>query len=316
MPAVITGHDLSQAVFLHPGQGTQRVGMGRWFHRRSAAARRVLALVDAVGGIDLARVVRTGPAERLDDTRYAQPAIFATNLAAAAVLGERGVEAAAAAGHSVGEVSALVTAGVVDLEPAARLVTRRATLMASVATEGAMGLVAGLDVTVVEAICAELSGRAPLVVALENAPQQIVVSGAARPVTRCLDRARATGARRAVRLRTSNAFHSPLMVDCRAEWAAAVDATEMRAPSIPLVLNSTGELGDDVASIRRALVDQLTSPVRWTQVVGTLARLHPSAFVECGDSRYLASLNRAMDVAEPTLCLDTERRLACSGIPA
>jgi [acyl-carrier-protein] S-malonyltransferase len=307
--------DLDHPVFVQPGQGTQRVGMGRWMFDSSPGARGVLDRVARATGIDLARVMARGPAAQLDDTRCAQPAIFATNLAAAEVLRSRGVTPIAVAGHSSGELSALVTAGVVELDAAARLIARRASLMASVTAEGAMGLITGLDTSVVAGLCDELSTRGPIVVGLENAPGQVVVSGARSAVGACLARAQEVGARQVRPLRTSNGFHSPLMGECRERWAAAVEATDFQSPRIPLVTND-GHLYDQPDDLRRAVTGSLTEPVRWTRVTAQLRALGPSAVVECGDSRYLVSLVRATDRKMPTLTMDAARQIPREVAPA
>lgn len=307
--AVANGQDLDRPAFVQPGQGTQRIGMGRWLFQRSRRARQVLETVSAVTGMDLQAVMASGPSALLADTRYAQPAIFAVNLAAESVLVDHGVHPVAVAGHSSGELSALVTAGAVDIETGARLVAARASLMASVSAEGAMGAVMGLDVAQVEGLCDELVPSGVIVVAAENAPRQIVVSGESSLVARCLERAKKAGALRAVQLRTSNAFHSPMMSRCRDGWAEAVSAVDLRRPRVPLILNRDGAVHTEPDVIREALIEQMTGPVRWTRVVRTLATLGPSAVVECGDSRVLTATVRSVDRTLPVVSMESERNL-------
>jgi [acyl-carrier-protein] S-malonyltransferase len=204
-------------------------------------------------------------------------------------------------------MSALVTAGVLELDDAARLVAVRCSLMAGAPAGGAMGAVSGLTTPMVEALCAEVAGDEPLVVAVENAPRQVVVSGGANAVAACLAAAGRVGATRTTPLRTSNAFHSPLMAGCTAAWADAVAAAEFRPPAIPLVLGSCGAARSDPECVRAAVVAQLTGRVRWSDAVGALRAARPSAYVECGASRFLVSLVRAEDRTAATLSMADER---------
>ncbi|MCK2216239.1 ACP S-malonyltransferase [Actinomadura sp. ATCC 31491] len=293
--------------YLFPGQGTVRVGMGAWLRRRPVARDR-LDLVDALLARPITPLCARGPLDRLVATEHAQIAVTACNLAALAVLDEEGHAPAVVAGHSVGELSALHAAGVLELADTVRLVETRAALMAAVGERGGMRAVMGLPVHRVEELAAAAAAPGePVVVALENAPGHVVVSGSPAALDRVS--ALATDASKVVPLQVGNAFHSPLMAPAVAGWAAAVRATPMREPRVPVVPNVTGEPTTDVAALREALIAQLTGRVLWTRTVAAVDAA--AAGVEVGDSKVLTGLSRRAEAR----CLSmsdpgTLRRLA------
>ncbi|MBB5082733.1 ACP S-malonyltransferase [Nonomuraea endophytica] len=293
--------------YLFPGQGTVRVGMGAWL-RRNPVARRVLDEFDERLSRPISPICTRGPLDRLVSTEHAQIAVTACNLATHAVLEEEGFQPHVVAGHSVGELSALYAAGVLDLAETARLVELRARLMSRVNVIGGMHAVMGLEVEQVEEMVGWAAGPdEPLVVGLENAPGHVVVSGAMGALDRLAKLA--TSASKIVELSVGNAFHSPLMDPAVPEWSAAVEVAEMRTPLVPVVPNITAEPTTDLDVIRRALVGQLTGRVLWTRTVAVVDALGPS--VEVGDSKVLAGLSRrsgarCLSMAEPS----TLRRLA------
>ncbi|WP_327105693.1 ACP S-malonyltransferase [Nonomuraea glycinis] len=293
--------------FLFPGQGTVRVGMGAWLRRRPVARDR-LDEIDALLSRPISPLCARGPLERLVSTEHAQVAVTACNLAALAVLAEEGYEPAVVAGHSVGELTALHAAGVLDLAETVRLVETRARLMAVAGGGGGMRAVMGLAVERVEELAAEAAAPGePVVVGLENAPGHVVVSGAAPALDR-LEKL-ATDATKIMPLKVGDAYHSPLMAAAVPPWAAAVAVAAMRAPRVPVVPNVTGEPTTDLRTLREALVAQLTGRVRWTRTVGAVDAIAPG--VEVGDSKVLAGLSRragarCLSMADP----GTLRRLA------
>ncbi|MCA2220972.1 ACP S-malonyltransferase [Nonomuraea aurantiaca] len=297
--------------FLFPGQGTVRVGMGAWLRRRPVARAR-LDEVDALLAQPITPLCARGPLERLVATEHAQVAVTACNLAALAVLLEEGFEPLVVAGHSVGELSALHAAGVLTLADTVRLVELRSRLMAEVGVTGGMHAVMGLPVEEVEALAAEAgSADEPLVVGLENAPGHVVVSGALPALDRLGKLA--TRASKIVPLRVGNAFHSPLMAAAVPAWAEAVRAAPMSAPLVPVVPNVTGEPTTDLATLRDALVAQLTGRVRWTDTVSAVEEFAPG--VEVGDSKVLAGLSRragarCLSLAEPATLRRLSREIA------
>lgn len=305
-----------RAIFLHPGQGTQKVGMGSWLFRRSSTAREILSVVEERAGIPLARVMASGPAGLLDDTRFAQPAILAVNVACSAVAQDH-LRPIATAGHSVGEIAALVTAGALDLEQAATLVARRSSLMSGVERPGAMGVIMGLSECEIRAACQELSAQGTLVLALANAPDHYVVAGDPGLVQLCLDRVGASAESVRTRvLRTSNAFHSPIMDECRDAWRRAVEAAEIERPHIPIALNASGELSSSVDAIRNGLIDQLCSTVRWTDCMNALDAEDPDLYVECGHGRFLSGINRSTRRRAHTVSLEAPTGLVRIGSAA
>jgi [acyl-carrier-protein] S-malonyltransferase len=283
--------------FVFPGQGTVRVGMGGWL-RRDPVGAGVLARADEVLadvlGEPVSQLCARGPAERLVATDGAQPAVTACNLAALAVLAERGVRPDLVAGHSVGELSALCAAGVLDVDSTLRLVGVRSRLMASVPGTGGMTAVMGPEPERVAGWAAEVSTPdEPLVVGLENAPDHTVVSGAFPAIERLVALA-GDAVRKVVPLKVGNAFHSPLMAPAAEAWAEAVRATPMAAPAVPVVPNTTAEPTTDVAVLREALIEQLTARVRWTETMRSL--VGADRCVEVGDSKVLAGLLRSVGV--------------------
>ncbi|MEU7830178.1 ACP S-malonyltransferase [Nonomuraea sp. NPDC049129] len=297
--------------FLFPGQGTVRVGMGAWLRRRPVARAR-LDEVDALLAQPITPLCARGPLERLVATEHAQVAVTACNLAALTVLLEEGFEPLVVAGHSVGELSALHAAGVLTLADTVRLVELRSRLMAEVSDTGGMHAVMGLPVEEVEALAAEAgSADEPLVVGLENAPGHVVVSGALPALDRLGKLA--TRASKIVPLRVGNAFHSPLMAAAVPAWAEAVRAAPMSEPLVPVVPNVTGEPTTDLATLRDALIAQLTGRVRWTDTVNAVEEFAPG--VEVGDSKVLAGLSRragarCLSLAEPATLRRLSREIA------
>jgi [acyl-carrier-protein] S-malonyltransferase len=259
------------------------------------AARDVFARVDEALGTALSRLCFAGPAEELTLTHNAQPALFAHGAAVWAAVRDRlAPRVRAAAGHSLGEFTAYHAAGSLTVEGGARLVRRRGELMyeTGIARPGAMAALLGDLTEPVEALCERATREAGEVVpANYNAPGQLVVSGEVAGVERLMELAKAAGAKRAVRLNVSGAFHSPLMRPAVDGLAAALDEAALAAPAFPVVSNVTAEPVCEAGEAGTLLLRQLTSPVRWTDVVRTLAARHPDAlFVEMGPGNVLIGL--------------------------
>ena len=286
-----------ELVLLFPGQGSQKPGMGQDLAAEFPAARAVFEEVDEALGAPLSRLCFEGPADELTLTHNAQPALFAHGAAAWAVLRDRlASRVRAAAGHSLGEFTAYHAAGALALAAGARLVRRRGELMyeSGVARPGAMAALLGDLATPVEELCSRATAEAGEVVpANYNAPGQLVVSGEVAGVERLMALAKEAGAKRAVRLNVSGAFHSPLMAVAAPGLAEALDAAALRAPAFPVASNVSTELVRDAATARDLLLRQLTAPVRWTELVERLAAAHPEAlFVELGPGNVLTGLVR------------------------
>lgn len=301
------------AVF--PGQGTQHVGMGRALLGAYPAGEARYERASELLGFDLAEACWRGEAAALTATRLAQPAIFVTNAAAFDALRHWGIEPRFVAGHSVGELCALYAAGVLDFDTALDVVRVRAELMASVQADGAMYAVIGLDEIDVLAACTDVRDHGPVGIGLHNAPANYVISGAAPAAAAAADRCRAAGAIRVTRLRTQHAFHSPLMEPVADRWRAFVDRIALREPAFPVALNTTGAFASDIDDIRRAIVDQVASTVRWAECVDTLVAAGARRLVEVGDSKVLATLARSAHRELETVTMQdprARRRLAAT----
>jgi [acyl-carrier-protein] S-malonyltransferase len=300
-----------KALLLCPGQGSQKIGMGKDLAEAFPAAREVFEGVDEALGIGLSKVMWEGPEDLLTRTDHAQPAILAHSAAVWAVVGRAlAPRVAAGAGHSLGEYSAYVTAGALGAADGAKLVRRRGELMheAGTARPGTMAAVMGLDGERVTAVCVEASGPDGVAVAANlNAPDQTVISGDPAAVARAGDLLKAAGAKRVIPLKVSGAFHSPLMAPAAARFGAALDAAPLTAPAFPVVANASAEPVRDAAAARRLLAAQLTSPVRWVESVRALTGLagDGAAFVEVGPGNVLTGLARRIVAGARAVSLGT-----------
>ena len=286
-----------QIALLLPGQGSQFVGMGRDLASAHPRAAEVFERANDVLGFDLSKVCWDGPEEELTRTENAQPAILLHSYAAWSCLPEaarRGVTVSA--GHSLGEFTAYLTAGAIEFEDALRLVRRRGELMGRAGTvrPGTMAAVIGLDPEAVQAVCSGVSaGR--VVPANYNAPGQIVISGDVDAVEVAMERALEAGAKRAVRLNVSGAFHSPLMAEARDGLALALEDVQVRDPDFPVVANAAAIPVMRAARAGELLVEQLTSPVRWVECVRSMIETEPDAWFEVGPGKVLPGLMRRID---------------------
>lgn len=301
---------------LCPGQGAQRVGMGRDLADAFPAARAAFAAVDAALGFSLSTVMWEGPEDLLTRTDHAQPAILAHSAAVWSVVGAGlAPRVRVAAGHSLGEYSAYHAAGSLDLAAAAKLVRRRGELMraAGDSRPGTMAAVMGLDAERVVSVCVEASGGGEVVVAANlNAPDQTVISGDPAAVARAGELLKAAGAKRVLPLKVSGAFHSPLMGPPAAEFAADLAGAGLGTPRFPIVANASATPVSDPAEALRLLSAQLTSPVRWVEGVRRLAETagEHARFVEIGPGSVLTGLARRILPGCETLNLGTAAEVA------
>ncbi len=283
-------------VLLFPGQGSQAPGMGRDLAAAHPEAARVFGDVDDALGVPLSRLCFEGPADELTQTQNAQPALLAHGAAVWAVVREAlAPRVRAAAGHSLGEFTAYHAAGALPLSDAVRLVRRRGELMFETGTArpGAMAAVLGTLARPVEELCEEASAAGVVVPANYNSPAQIVLSGEAAGVERAMELAKAAGAKRAIRLNVSGAFHSPLMQPAQAGLAEALTTARFTDATFPIYANVNAQAVRTPVDARSLLTQQLTAPVRWTEVMQTLAAAHPDAlFVELGPGTVLKGLAR------------------------
>jgi [acyl-carrier-protein] S-malonyltransferase len=289
-----------QIAFLFPGQGSQYVGMGQGLSEAYPEAGATFDQADKVLGFALSDLCFKGPEEALNDTINTQPAIFVISVALLRALESSRLQAPSfVAGHSLGEYSALVAAGAMDFAAGLQLVRERGRLMkeAGERSPGGMAAVLGLEAEVVDQVCRQAREETGgiIQVANYNSPGQIVISGDFRTRDVAIELAKAEGAKRVVPLAVSIAAHSPLMECIVDEFRQAVEATEFRMPTVPVVANVSAASLESVEAIREELVQQLTSPVRWVESVRYMIGQGVTEFVEIGPKDVLKKLMRRID---------------------
>lgn len=287
---------MAHVSFLFPGQGSQYVGMAQDLYATSAEARTVVDAADDLLGISLSSLMfGSGDAEQdaeaLRQTEVTQPALYVHSLAAVAVLTKFQVSFDMAAGHSLGEYSALAAAGALSFEDGLLLVRERGRLMAEAGTQspGAMAAIIGMDDADVEAVCRDIADGV-VEPANFNSPGQVVISGEETAVERAMALATERGARRAIALPVSGAFHSPLMGHARDGLAKALESVTINTPRCPVYLNVTAAPSSDPEEIRAKLLEQLMAPVRWSQTLVAMQEAGANSFVEVGAGKVLSGL--------------------------
>lgn len=300
-----------------PGQGAQKVGMGKALAESFSICRDAFEEADAALGESMSGLCFEGPAEKLLLTEYTQPAILAMSVAVWRLAESRGLRASFAAGHSLGEYSAHVAAGTLSFADALRTVRRRGQYMQEAVPlgEGAMAAILGLDEDGVMRACVEtMSERVGRVVtpANLNAPGQVVIAGHADAVARAGERARELGAKRAIPLAVSAPFHCALMKPAEDRLAPELRALAASDPRIPVVANVDAEPKRDAAASIEALIRQVSSPVRWEQVVKRLIAEGATTFVELGPGSVLAGLIRKIDRGVQVMSVEDEEGLSAA----
>lgn len=298
--------------FVFPGQGSQKVGMGAELQaERPELFERYLKLADEVSGLPIRRYCLEGPIEELTRTDVAQPALFSVSLAVADAAQDLGLRPDYVAGHSLGEYTAAVAAGAMSAEDGMRVVSERGRLMAGIQSErpGAMAAIIGLPQDQLEALCEQASDGGLVSVANLNSPTQIVVSGEEAGVMRLLELAQDAGAKRALRLQVGAAFHSELMVPVYERLRATIESVSFADARTPLVAVCSGRELQTADDIREALLTQIISPVRWVEVVETLADAGCDSFLELGPGRVLIGLIRQIRADVEMAAADSVERL-------
>lgn len=300
--------------WVFPGQGSQVVGMGRELYDPFSAARTVFEEADAALGFSISSLCFDGPEDLLTATENAQPALLTTSYAFLEAARQRAnplilEQPAFVAGHSLGEYSALLAAGAFDLATAVRLVRRRGELMAA-ASAGTMAAILGLDEAPLEALCKQVAGEGEgedwqVVIANYNAPGQLVISGGVSGVQRVSELAKAAGAKRAVPLKVSAAFHSPLMRDAASAMAQVLADAPIADLQVPVLANVTADERQSAASVREELTQQVASPVRWVASIEYMTQRGVDTFIEVGPGNVLAGLIKRIAPQAQTISIRT-----------
>ena len=305
---------MARISFVFPGQGSQKVGMGRDFAERDPRLMQdYFQAADDILGFKLSDLCFNGPDDQLRQTQNTQPAIFLVSMVVLDVLRQHGIEPSAAAGHSLGEYSALTCAGVLRFEDALRLVRRRGELMAGVneRTPGAMAAIMGLAPEKIEEICqaARDEGAGVVEPANFNTPEQTVISGEAGAVERASALAKEAGSPRVVPLQVGAPFHCSLMKDMADEFAAELDKYPFADPQIPVVANVTSDYVRTAAEVKDALRRQVAGSVRWTDSMRRLAADGYDTFIEAGPGRALTGMSTKINPGLAAYNVEDGKRL-------
>jgi [acyl-carrier-protein] S-malonyltransferase len=292
--------DPQTTAFVFPGQGSQKVGMGKELAAAHAEARQVFEEADETLGVSLSKIAWEGPEAELNDTINTQPALLVHSVAALRVFEKLhpGFKPAHVAGHSLGELSAAVAAGALAYPSALRLVRRRGELMkeAGELSPGGMAAILGLDIAALEKVCADASTGGEVVqVANDNCPGQVVISGHSGAVTRAMEGAKAAGAKRALPLAVSIAAHSPLMESAQEAFYDAVVLAPIKDAEIPLIGNVDAMPLKNAVDIGADFQAQLTNRVRWTETIQAMRKAGVTTFVELGTGNVLTGLLKRID---------------------
>ncbi len=284
--------------YVFPGQGAQFSGMGKDLYEASDIAKEMFNKANEILGFDIQQIMFEGTDEELKQTKVTQPAIFLHSTILAACLGDS-FQPDMVAGHSLGEISALVANQTLSFEDGLRLVYKRALAMqaACEAVPSTMAAILGLEDEVVEQICAEVDGI--VVAANYNCPGQLVISGSIPAVEEACAKLTEAGAKRALILPVGGAFHSPLMEPAREELAKAIEGTTFNTPKCAVYQNTNAKAVTDPSEIKKNLIEQLTAPVRWTQIMNNMIADGASEVIEVGPGKVLQGLFKKVDRAFP-----------------
>ena len=280
--------------FLFPGQGSQAVGMGKGFYESSTGAKAIFEEANDALGFDLARLVFEGPEADLALTANTQPAVLTASVAAATACAERGLKPTLAAGHSLGEYTALVVAGALRFADAVRIVRKRGEFMQEAVPvgTGAMAAIMGVELPAVEQVCADAAQGEVVEIANVNSALQIVIAGHRTAVERAVGLATERGGKMSVMLPVSAPFHCSLMGPAGARLVPELEAAPVTDPRVPVVRNVDAGVTRRAEEVRPFLLRQVASPVRWTECIQRLASEGATAFVEVGPGRVLSGLLR------------------------
>lgn len=288
---------MQRLAFIFPGQGSQKKGMGEDLYHAFPKVKEIYDEADEIMGYSLSQLSFKGPEERLKKTEYTQPAVLTNSWAIASLLKEFGILPTFTAGHSLGEYTALLLAGVFDFSTALQLVRLRGELMEKTCEEGrgSMAAILGLKPEVVASLCQETQEGSIVVPANFNAPGQVVISGEREAVLKASALARERGAKRVIPLKVSGPFHSPLMEEAAQVLERELERLTLHTPSLQVVANASASPLKSVEEIKKSLVRQLVSPVRWEESMGWMLHKGVHLFVEVGPGKVLKGLMRYID---------------------
>lgn len=295
--------------FIFPGQGSQYIGMGKELVENFPLAAEIMEKANEILELDLAGLCFNGPAEELNLTENTQPAIYTISYMVTRLLNEEGIYPLLAAGHSLGEYSALAAAGVFSFEEGLRLVRQRGILMnrAVPDNQGSMAAIIGLEDKIVQEICQEVNGICEI--ANYNSPGQIVISGEREAVEAACQLAEDKGARRTVVLKVSGPFHSSLMKRAAEDFANIIGEIEFKKPAFPVVSNVTADFVEEPEEIKGLLIKQISNSVRWVESIKLIQAQGVNTFIEAGPGKVLRGLLRRIDSSLTTYNIDDPKTM-------
>jgi [acyl-carrier-protein] S-malonyltransferase len=290
---------VNKIAFLFPGQGSQSIGMGKVYFEKSAKAKQLIEQADSQLGFSLSKIMFEGPEEKLKETIVTQPALFVTSAAALEILKEKGITSQWAAGHSLGEYSALYASGVLSFPDALYLVQERGRAMNEAAqkSQGSMAAVLGLGIESVQKICQDASNQTgePCVAANYNMESQIVISGTRAGVKKGMELAQTAGAAKVIELNVSGAFHSPLMSPAVQAMSEIIQKTNFQDSSFPVITNVDALPTTRAEDFKTKLVHQIDHGVLWHPTLKKLIEMGAETFIEVGSGRVLSGMIKKLD---------------------